>query len=577
MTNLPTRQGENAPAGEQTAEEQAVIKAAGGWINLLARTLKTSRLYEAGNPTAVRFRQELAVSLGLLLERHGAMTFKITADDLLMGDVSLYPAKSREDNLALPFYRDGIHAITFHPGIEPRESDAFLDALLKVTGTSEGDDDLVTLLWEAQLDHIEMEYVPAESDLALGGPQEPATSPVPWPKGEEGTLETGAAEAPVDGGEGARSDDWSTGDLTIEVEAAFAELEALTATEGEAYLERHRREQQLPLVETAIAVANACLSTPVTQADMDELARFLPRALRRAVSEGEWRWAAETLHVLDRCQSREWSVETFAQEVMQPASVTAAIELVDAQDEDVVLEFITFAKALGEPAVDLLNLVMSESKVRRTRRLLAESVTELCRENPERLAPWLSDPRWYVVRNIIHILGWIGGPQIVGLLQAGARHPEPKVRHEVVAALGQLDLQYSRPLLLKMLEESDTRLFCLILHQLAARRDSSTARMLLGYLQDPAFDQRPIEEKRAIYSALATTGNDEILPELEAELHKGNWFTGTQETHRQAIARCIARFGTLASREVLEDGRQSRRSAVRRACEEALAGRPVHE
>ena len=369
MTNLPTRQGESAPAGEHAADEQAVIKAAGGWINLLARTLKTSRLYETGNPTSARFRQELGLALGLLLERHGSMTFKITADDLLMGDVSLYPAKSREDNLALPFYRDGIHAITFHPGIEPRESDAFLDALLKVTGTSEGDDDLVTLLWEAQLDHIEMEYVPAESDLALGGPQEPATSPVPWPKGEDGTTETDTAEAPVDGGEGSRSDDWSTGDLTIEIEAAFAELEALTATEGEAYLERHRREQQMPLVETAIAIANACLSTPVTQADMDDLARFLPRALRRAVSEGEWRWAAETLHVLDRCQSREWSVETFAQEVMQPASVTAAIELVDAQDEDVVLEFITFAKALGEPAVDLLNLVMSESKVRRTRRL----------------------------------------------------------------------------------------------------------------------------------------------------------------------------------------------------------------
>jgi HEAT repeat protein len=176
------------------------------------------------------------------------------------------------------------------------------------------------------------------------------------------------------------------------------------------------------------------------------------------------------------------------------------------------------------------------------------------------------------VRNIIHILGWIGGPQIVGLLQTAARHPEPKVRHEVVSALGQLDLKLARPLLIKMLDGAATRLFSLILHQLSSKRDSATSRLLIGFLQDPKFEQRPIEEKRAIYSALSATGGDDILPELEAELLKGNWFTRTQETHRQAIARCIARLGTPAAKEMLERGAQSKRAAVRRACEEALAG-----
>ena len=147
-----------------------------------------------------------------------------------------------------------------------------------------------------------------------------------------------------------------------------------------------------------------------------------------------------------------------------------------------------------------------------------------------------------------------------------------KVRHEVVSALGQLDLKLSRPLLIKMLDGAATRLFSLILHQLSSRRDSATSRLLIGFLQDPKFDQRPIEEKRAIYSALSATGGDDILPELEAELVKGNWFTRTQETHRHAIARCIARLGTPAAKELLERGAQSKRGAVRKACEEALAG-----
>jgi HEAT repeat protein len=576
MAETRARPASDAEAREYTIEEQAAIKAAAGWVNLFARTLKTCRLYDAANPTVARFRDELVASLTHLIEAHGTATFKITAEDVLYDDASMYPAKSRDDNLALPFYRDGIHSITFTAGIERRETDALIDAVLRVTGQAVTDDDLVTLLWEAQLAHIEMEYIPPEGELGLSG-AEAAASPVPWPQSAEGApaededgKAVGATVLPEDGS-GSRSDDWTAGDLTAEVEAAFSDLESVTMTLHEVYRSRHQREQDEPLVDAALGIANACLSCNPTPGDRDELARFLPRALRQTLLDGAWHTAADTVRVLRRCDSREWSPETFCQELMQPVSVTHAVERLDAQDSAQVREYIAFVKELGEPAVDVLNLALGESKVRRTRRALAEAITELCRNHPERLAPFLSDPRWYVVRNIIHILGWIGGPEIVGLLQTATRHPEPKVRHEVVSALGQIDLKYSRPMLVKMLEGADARLFSLVLHALSQRRDSATARIALGFLQDPKFEQRPEEEKRAIYSTLSATGNDEILPELEAELLKGSWFTRTQEAHRVAIARVIARMGSTAALTVLGRGVQSKRGAVRKACEEALA------
>ena len=582
MANPSAHQGEDAPVRERSADELAAIKAAAAWINLFSRTLKTCRLYDSGNPTVARFRDELSASLGHLTAEHGAVSFKFTSDDLLYDEASMYPAKSRDDNLGLPFYRDGIHTLTFHPGVERRETDALVDAVLKVTGQNVGDDDLVTLLWEAQLSHVEMDYVPAEGDLAvsMGGD---VASPVPWPNStatEPPAQEdsgAGATMMPEDGGQASRSDDWSTGELTVEVEAAFSELERTMADAPGSFSSQHDAEHTGSLVEHAIAIAEACLTSNPQPSDRDELARFLPRALRQSVRDGAWRLAARTLAALNHCGSSEWSAETFAQEMMQPVSINAAVEMLDQQDSEHVKDYIQFTTELGEAAVDLLNLVLGESKVRRTRRLLAEAVTGLCRDNPERLAPWLADPRWYVVRNIIHILGWIGGPQIVSLLQTAARHPEPKVRHEVVSALGQIDLKLARPLLIKMLEGADTRLFSLVLHQLSSRRDPATARLLLGYLQDPKFDQRPIEEKRAVYSALSATGNDDILPDLEAELLKGNWFTRNQETHRLAIARCIARLGTPAAKTMLERGAQSKRGAVRHACEEALAGTHASE
>jgi HEAT repeat protein len=263
-------------------------------------------------------------------------------------------------------------------------------------------------------------------------------------------------------------------------------------------------------------------------------------------------------------------VESLTQELFQPISVSATAEQLDRQEPRQVAEFVALAEALGEPGVEWINLVLAESQARGTRKVLAEALTRICRDNPERVAPWLGDPRWFVVRNAVQILSWIGGDPVVGMLKPVLRHPDPRVRQEVVAALGTVDPAIARPMLIELLTGADSRLFCAILQRLGANRDGATARLVVGYLQSASFEQRPDEEKRAIYTALAGTATDDILPDLEAELVKGNWMTRGVDTHRTAIARCIARIGTPRARALLERGAESKRATVRAACIEAL-------
>lgn len=558
-------------------EQEALARAAGVWVNHLARTLKTCRLYDANNPTVIRFREELAHALTLLLDEHGTLTLRFASDDVLCEEQSLYLARSRDDNLALPFYRDGIHAIHFSPGIAPAEIETFLDAVLQVSGQNAGEDDLVTLLWESHLQHLDVDYVPAEADM--GGGADDAGEVAPWPaqdepSGDEAGTDPGAAVA----GAEERSDDWLLGDLAVEVEAGFAELESLAPAEMARFLEEYRAEHAVPLATATIAISSAFLHAGVGAADKAELARFLPRVLRQTITVGAWTEARHCLALLRRCgRHSEWSVESFSQELFQPISVAGVVEKLDLQEAPELAEFTALARDLGPLAVDWLNLALAESQQRRTRRALAEAIAGLCRDDPEQLAPWLADPRWYVVRNIVHILGWIGGERTVGLLETAMRHPEPRVRQEVIAALGQADPVQARPLLLDALDGADARTFCSVLHQLSVARDERTARVLVGHLLDPTFEQRPLEVRRAIYSALAATGGDEIIPDLEQELHKGNWFSRYQEAHRQAVARCIARIGTPLAQAVLERGARSKRAPVRKACADALAGADDHE
>jgi hypothetical protein len=493
--------------------------------------------------------------------------------------VSLYPARSRDDNLALPFFRDGIRAITFAPGVEAREVETLVDSVLLVTGQNFVEDDLVTLLWEAALPHIDVQYVPAESEIGSGGAPgaEEPTSLLPWPTGqaaddESAGDESAQVETVTEAGKMSRSDDWNAGDLTVEIEAGYEELESLAPSEVERFRKEFEAEHSVSIVTAALAVSHAYLRAGAAAEDRQELARFLPRVLRQAFLAGDWLEAREALLLLQECDTPEWSVDAFAQEMLQPISVSSTVEKLDPQEGEAPLHFIAFARELGDTAVDWLNLVLAESQNRKHRRLIAEAIAALCHDRPERLAPWIADPRWFVVRNIVHILGWIGGPGIVPLLQVASRNPDPRVRQEVIGALGQVDLKLARPLLVRLLETGDSRQFCGVLHQLAGAKDPGVARLMLGYAQDPLFENRSLDEKNAIYTALSQTGGDEVVPELEAELHKGNWFSRQQEAHRQAVARILARIGTPLARMTLERGAQSRRPPVRKACEDAIGG-----
>ena len=573
--SVRTRPASAGPATKPRMLPDATVRAAAGWVAQFARTLKTCRLYDAANPAVLRFRAELAHATHKLLDEHGVLTLHFAAEDVTCDGESLYPARSRDDNLAYPFHRDGVRSITLQPGLETAEIDALVDLVLAATGSNLEEGDLVTLLWEANLRHIDADYIPAEGDVASGTPvgaAEGEASLIPWPdtpaSSQPAAEESKLPETPPGPG---RSEDWTLGDLTVEVEAAYVELDALAPTETERFRREFTEEHLVSPVTTALAIAQACLHANAHSEDRHEIAQFMPRVLRGALSLGAWSDASEALSLLRSMGPEHWNEEVFAQELMQPVSIERIVGRVDGQAAEDLGGFLEFAQEVGEAGLDWMTLVLADSQQRTVRQTLAEAIAGRCRDNPERLAPWLADGRWYVVRNIVHILGWIGGPPIVGLLQVALRHSDPRVGAQVVEALLSVPLHLARPLLVRAIEGADTRLFCQVLTQLSAAPDAATARYVFAFLQQERFMQRPAEERRAIYAALASVGGDEVVPDLEAELFKANWFDRAREVHRHNVARILARIGTPLALRALESGTHSKRAPVRQAASMARA------
>lgn len=572
-------EAQEAPSGEPSP---ALIQAAGTWVQQLARTLKTCRLYDGNNPTVVRFREELAVALATLLETHDTLGLSFSSDDVRCGSASLYPARSREDNLALPFHRDGIRGITLHRGIDQREVEALLDSLLAVTGPDAAELDLVGLLWDADLPHVVVD----EDALSAGGDLDPTLSdtsalerpPMAWPSNTVLEEDVAQPEAPGQPRTN-RSDDWTTPERTEEVEEALGRLMADAPQELQRFADELERESRLPVLASTLYLVRDCLGPGASQDDRKTFERFLPRILREAISLGMWREAQASLALLRQCDAGGWSEEGFVQELLQPLSMTTsrAVRCLDEQETEGIQHFFVFARQFGASAIDWLVMVLAECGQRHTRLQLAKDIALLCESEPERLAPWLSDTRWYLVRNVVHILGWIGGDSVLGLLRAAAQHPEPRVRREVVAALAQVDADHARPLLLELLDQPDGACFRAAVHQLSTHRHPDVARAILRHMQDEGFNDRPFDERRAVYSALASSADDGVLPELEEEIHGGHWLQRIPEEHRRAVARCVARIGTPRAIEILNAGARSRRKPVREACEAALAGTSSRE
>lgn len=575
------RAGEPVPSDPSAPGDDAAFKASASWLHQLERTLKTCRLYDAANPTVQRFRDELVHALDRLVHEHGAVTYLFDDETIRCADRTVYTARSREDNLAFVFHRDGVRGITFQPGVTADECVAILDAVLAVTGQNLDGDDLVTLLWEAHLRHVEVDYIPAEGDAGAGEanatlPEDGAGALLPWPTASEGEATT--ATTPASGADDThvrseRSEDWAIGETTDEVEATFAELDTLAPMETRRFLAEFEAERRVPPATAALAIVYACLHTETTADDRREMVAFLPRVLRAALAAGAWSEAREALRLLRSTATGDWSEEAFLQEILQPVSVTRVVERLDQQGPAAIADYLALAQELGAASVDWLTLVLSESQARLTRQQVAEAIAAHVQRDPARMAAWLSDPRWYVVRNVVHILGWVGGPGVVPLLQTAVRHPDPRVVAEVVNALQGIELRLARPVLIKALEHADAHTFGQALHQLSAARDPAVARFVVAFLAQDRFLQRPAEERRAIYAAIASTGGDEVVADLEAALHGGNWFDREMEVHRHAVARCLARIATPKAMAVLQGGAQSHRAPVRQACAAALQTR----
>jgi len=566
----------------------AAAQAAAAWFRAFARALSSCRLYEPTNPVVVQIRQHLWEQLNESIHTHGAWRFRITPNEIWLADEAIIHPVARNDPDAMPekeellpftFYRDGIRTLSFLTDIPARDFDTFFDSMVAVGSGPAADDDLVTLLWQANPQRIRFEAVPIERTIYLSDTEIPEPSRsgsrrglvFSWsPTGEEIRADIGQSMKNAQGLHLDTFDDWPLPETYVDVPAAYQHLTKGMQFVRSILLSEWAAERTQGWTEEVPGLFRRVLELEGGEDARGPLTLSLVTWLAGAVQSASWNEAQQALDLI-----RELDPDGSLREPHLSTAMAGleAEDIVSKLDQSTVAEqsaFFALAVALGKPALDLGISVLRLATRARTRAAACTMLCYLCGDQPGVLGPYLSDSRWYVVRNTVFVLGQIGGPEIAELLEVAAQHPDARVRRQVVQSLGSIPAELRVPILARQLNSEDLRLLAAALAMLARHRSRESTRALLRQIEAPDFEVRSLEHQRMIFHAVAELGDDAAVPGLTALLRRGGWLARRTATRAEA-ALTLRRIGSESAIQELEEGMRAGNDVVKAICLEALS------
>jgi hypothetical protein len=197
--------------------------------------------------------------------------------------------------------------------------------------------------------------------------------------------------------------------------------------------------------------------------------------------------------------------------------------------------------AFGMHVIDQLVTQLAGEDDSRVRRSLTNMLAGAARTKPRALEPYLSDHRWFLVRNLTTALGKTANPDAMGSLRMVLTHSDHRVRTEALRSTVRLMRGSSTPVLVRALSDSHEQVRHTAATLVRGATDDEADRALADELR---ADRLPADMSIEVISILSERGSASgalVLEELAS---------------RRFAVRAHARAKRRAAREALKGGAQ---------------------
>lgn len=259
------------------------------------------------------------------------------------------------------------------------------------------------------------------------------------------------------------------------------------------------------------------------------------------------------IHAADRTAAQKEFLR-YALEQISSGTMTAylldRIEDRAAEDELMIDSLCaTIGQSLSFPLVQRLCVAESLSD----RKSIAIALTRAGESAIAAIVPMLKDERWYVVRNMVTLLGEINSPESVKALKMMVQHPEAKVRKEVVKSLAKVAPQAGEYTLISMLADLDRDVVRQVIFSLGALRSKAAVQPLLDIVTASDAFLKELEVKKIAVSALGRIGDHRSTASLVGVLTTRGWFAPRRWLElRTAAAAALGQLGDESALPLLK-------------------------
>ncbi len=514
----------------------------------LDKTLRALKLYSADSPFVTSQTDNLLREADELLEQ-GSMAIRVASAGLIFKDRPLFPEDSNI-NFAWAFrlFCDGVRELSFHEGLSWEELEGLLEVLN--TNPEQEEDDLVTLLWAKDLDHIR--YYAADTfaaGLEVNERGELVLARSKRLEGDEGQDVEEIALAPDDirrlGGEGSLS--W------MSLSQAPGRLGGAHAFQVAKLKTDFKTPSDLPRFMT-LALQLGDVPGEVGQRASGLILDQLSASMHAQADES---MALALRELLRRRQQdlRAGKTRTLAARVLgellseeSPDLLTSTLE----RSHEYLLRCMPALAKLGPR--DRIQALLLRLPPCEAQQALEEVLLQAGTDLTELFASRLSESDPQVVLSALESLRRIGSEEAVAATSSVLSHPSTEVRHQALEALSGKYHPNARTALLRALRDPSSENRKLALRVLYETGDVLVTRALLEAIEQPDFRKRNLEEQAEFYRALASHHDDRTVAYFRKVLSRKNLFRAKGIIALQLLAvRALAEVGSDKARTTLAE------------------------
>jgi len=541
----------------------------------IAKAVKATRIYPIDNPICRKFADALAGSFRETFELVGEVRLAVGKTKFFFRGDAVLDQPGREESVPGRFFWDGIREITFRNGLTPAEITAFLSMCRVNHETAEqGEDDLVTLFWQNQFEHVAI--IAVDDILDLENPDDPVPE-------EFGTHYMNFVDLDMHNLEDDDEDfQVEASAMAKEIQARMREAEenlyGVPQADRDALLAELAEDESPKVLADIFTIIAETLYLDHHETSFVETVDVLAGALTGLVEEGRIIVAAGLVRLLaalrlERRDLTDAMVKALDEGLSRgwgESSCNALLGHLNGNHPEVLAGLDGFFALLPPQASVPLCEMLVDLENERARRKLVAALTRLARTQVDVFLPYLNHPKPAVVHDIIRILGGTGSDKAVRPLKALMRHPNVEVRSLALESLCRLGPAKSGDAILGALYDEDSRV-----RIAAARGLGESGRMaiptLIQIIEDDDFKHRDFQEKKTVFRALGTAGGENLTGFMESYLNRRSFFRrAAVEELRACACEALGWIGGPKATRLLERVADDRSAMVRGAAQAAL-------